>query len=89
MSGEILVVPKNGQGHLFPCMELCKHLVSRNYKITLVIDSDISSSLPTSLLQSPLFEIANISSSPPRPDPFHHQEQHMLSCLDELLDPES
>ncbi|KAL7182392.1 hypothetical protein ACSBR1_041156 [Camellia fascicularis] len=85
MSGEILVVPKNGQGHLFPCVELCKHLVSRNYKITLIIDSDISSSLPTSLLQSPLFEIANISLSPPLSHPFHHQEQHMLSGLDGLL----
>ncbi|CAL5432096.1 unnamed protein product [Camellia sinensis] len=65
--------------------QLCKHPVSRNYKISLVIDSDISSPLLTSLLQSLLFEIANITSSPPQPNPFHHQEQHMLSSLNGLL----
>uniref|UniRef100_A0A5B6Z4U5 Glycosyltransferase n=1 Tax=Davidia involucrata TaxID=16924 RepID=A0A5B6Z4U5_DAVIN len=91
MKAEILVVPKNGQGHLFPCMELCKHLVSRNYKITLIIDSDISSSVPTSLRQSPLFEIAMVvGSSPshavaPGSDPFQRQYQGMTSGLENFL----
>ncbi|XP_059660067.1 probable UDP-glucosyl transferase 73B6 [Cornus florida] len=90
MSTEIFVVPKNGQGHLFPSMELCKHLVSRNYKITLIIDSDISSSVPTSLRQSPLFEIADFSRSAPHTavsgsDQIHPQEQQMHSNLEGLL----
>jgi hypothetical protein len=51
------VVPKNAQGHLFPCVELCKHLISRNYNITFIVDSDITSSIPSSLLQSPLFQL--------------------------------
>ncbi|KAM4073266.1 hypothetical protein ACB094_10G005500 [Castanea mollissima] len=54
-SGEILVVPKIAQGHLFPCIEICKLLLSRNYSITLLVDSDITSSIPSSLLHSPLF----------------------------------
>ncbi|XAR69176.1 hypothetical protein NMG60_11000665 [Bertholletia excelsa] len=91
MAAEIFVVPKIGQGHLFPCMELCKHLVSRSFQVSLIIDSDISSSVPTSLLQSPLFEISNVSPSPPittgppETDPFHRHEQQILSGLHTLL----
>ncbi|KAG2676783.1 hypothetical protein I3760_12G068400 [Carya illinoinensis] len=77
-SGEILVVPKNGQGHLLPCFELCKHLISRNYHITLLVDSDISSSIPSSVLQSPLFRVSDISALPPPPgsgpNPSLHQQ---------------
>ncbi|XP_031390198.1 anthocyanin 3'-O-beta-glucosyltransferase-like [Punica granatum] len=63
MSGEILVVPKNAQGHLFPCMELCKHLLSRySVNITLLVDSDVTSSVPSSLLRSPLFRILDVKS---------------------------
>ncbi|KAL6183754.1 hypothetical protein ACLB2K_045165 [Fragaria x ananassa] len=28
MTAEILVVPKDGKGHLFPCLQLCNHLTS-------------------------------------------------------------
>lgn len=67
MTGEIFVVTGPGQGHLHPCMELCKHLVSRNYHATLVIPSALSSSIPSSFSQNPLTSIAQISvsSGPP------------------------
>ncbi|KAK2973218.1 hypothetical protein RJ640_024505 [Escallonia rubra] len=73
-TGEIFVVPFHGQGHLFPCMELCKHLSSRNFKTTLVIRSNLSSSVPSSFRHHhPLIEVAEIAStspsSPPPPPP--------------------
>ncbi|KAF7849553.1 hypothetical protein BT93_L0636 [Corymbia citriodora subsp. variegata] len=46
---EILVVPFFGQGHLLPCMELCKHIAARKWRATLVISSNLSSSVPSSL----------------------------------------
>ncbi|XP_062147049.1 UDP-glycosyltransferase 73C4-like [Alnus glutinosa] len=84
-SGEILVVPKNGQGHLFPCMELCKHLISRNYTITLIVDSDITSSVPSSLLQSPLFQLTHISTGSGPSPPFHRNHQQMGHGIETLL----
>lgn len=72
MSGEILVVPKNAQGHLFPCMELCKHLLRGGAacNITLLVDSDVTSSIPSSLSQSPLFRVLDVSASlSPSPEP--------------------
>lgn len=96
-SREILVVPKNGQGHLFPCMELCKHLISRDYNITLVVESDITSSIPSYLLQSHLFQVADVSSLalPPVSDtnpPFqrlHQQMGHGIEALLSRRDPSS
>ncbi|PON44810.1 UDP-glucuronosyl/UDP-glucosyltransferase [Parasponia andersonii] len=73
---EIWVVPFFGQGHLFPSMELCKQIASRNFKTVLVIPSNLSSSVPSSLRQYPLVQIAQIQSTPPLPqlgpDPIHH-----------------
>ncbi|XP_059637342.1 abscisate beta-glucosyltransferase-like [Cornus florida] len=70
-TGEIFVVPAFGQGHLFPCMELCKQLSTRSYKITLIMSSNLSSSIPSSLRLHPFIEIAEITdaSSPPYPPP--------------------
>lgn len=84
MSGEILVVPKNGQGHLFPCIELCRHLVSRNYKITLITDSDILPSIPPTLSHHQLFHLADVLPEySPQP---HHGHQHQLTqAIDRLL----
>jgi hypothetical protein len=67
--GEIFVVTGSGQGHLHPCMELCKHFSSRNYHTTLVIPSTLSSSIPSSFSQNPLTGIAPIAgtSGPPMP----------------------
>lgn len=85
-TGEILVIPKNAQGHLFPCMELCKHLLSRNYQITLIVVSDITSSIPTSLQQSSHFKVSNISSgSDPFPDFGPRQHNLMAKGLETLL----
>ncbi|XP_061988468.1 probable UDP-glucosyl transferase 73B6 [Rosa rugosa] len=82
MTAEILVVPKDGKGHLFPCLELCNHLIARNYHITLILESDLTSSIPSSLLQSPLFKLTNISSSsPPSPFPSHHMLQGLEAFL--------
>nr|QAV53742.1 UGT95D1 [Fagopyrum tataricum] len=74
ISGEILVVPFIGQGHLFPSIELCKHLSSRNFQATLIISSAVSSSIPSSLChRHPLIQISEISCStaPPPPPPDH------------------
>ncbi|KAL9256150.1 hypothetical protein AKJ16_DCAP17616 [Drosera capensis] len=43
--GEILVLPFFGQGHLFPCIELKKHLSTRNFTVTLIVSSSLPSSL--------------------------------------------
>ncbi|XP_057978381.1 mogroside IE synthase-like [Malania oleifera] len=59
--GEIFVVTSIGQGHLFPCMELCKRIASRNYRTTLVIPSNLSSSVPSSFLQHSLVSLAEIA----------------------------
>ena len=50
---EVWIVPFFGQGHLFPCIELCKQIASRNYKSTLIIPSHIS---PTSITPSSLHQ---------------------------------
>uniref|UniRef100_A0A7N2LSE0 Uncharacterized protein n=1 Tax=Quercus lobata TaxID=97700 RepID=A0A7N2LSE0_QUELO len=74
--GEISLVPKIAEGHLFPFIEICK-LLSRNYNITLLVGSDITSSIPSSLLHSLLFHfqptkdidgISNVTRV--QPDPF-------------------
>ncbi|XXG77736.1 hypothetical protein AAC387_Pa08g1832 [Persea americana] len=44
MSGRIVVFPFHGQGHLFPCTELCFRLASRNHNITLLLPSPAFSS---------------------------------------------
>ncbi|EEF42457.1 scopoletin glucosyltransferase [Ricinus communis] len=91
MSREIFVVPAFGQGHLLPCLELCKHLAaSLNFKIVLVIFSDLSSSIPASLRhENPLIEVAQIQSPPQSfSHPFHkmHNDQIQLSLgLESLL----
>ncbi|KAK6934900.1 UDP-glucuronosyl/UDP-glucosyltransferase [Dillenia turbinata] len=65
MSGEIFVVSASGQGHLYPCLELCKHLISRNYSVTLVIPSSLSSFVPSSLLQHrPHLRVHQVASDP-------------------------
>ncbi|XP_030440460.2 scopoletin glucosyltransferase-like [Syzygium oleosum] len=93
---EILVVPFFGQGHLLPCTELCKHLAARNLKATLVISSNLSSSIPSSLRgHHPLLRIAEIPSSPPPPaepgsDPMEaHRAHHaqLAQGLEDMLAP--
>ncbi|GMY17895.1 UDP-glycosyltransferase 73E1-like [Fagus crenata] len=63
----IFVVTGSGQGHLNPSMELCNHLVSRNYHTTLIIPSTLSSSIPSSFSQNPLTSILHITGSSLRP----------------------
>ncbi|KAL8104094.1 UDP-glycosyltransferase 89B2-like [Apium graveolens] len=63
-AGEILVLPFYGQGHLFPAMELCTHLASRNYNPTLIIPSYLSSSVPESLRSHPLIFVVDIPADP-------------------------
>ncbi|CAI9095147.1 OLC1v1031026C1 [Oldenlandia corymbosa var. corymbosa] len=68
--GEILVVPFFGQGHLFPCIELCKRLASdHNCKATLIIPSNLSSSVPSSLRGLSLIEIVELPDAPASPPP--------------------
>ncbi|GKU95877.1 hypothetical protein SLEP1_g9178 [Rubroshorea leprosula] len=87
MAGEIFVLPAFGQGHLFPCIELCKLIASRSYKATLVIFSTLSSSVPSSFRQHPLIEIFDIPSpSGSDPIPMHPDSKpQMLLCLENLI----
>lgn len=84
MPGEIFVVTGSGQGHFHPCMELCKHISSRDYHATLVIPSTLSSSIPASFSQNPLTGIAEIagSSGPPMPpsEALRHQAAQDLDA---------
>ncbi|KAK6129922.1 hypothetical protein DH2020_036316 [Rehmannia glutinosa] len=67
---DILVLPFFGQGHLFPCVELCKHLSSYNCRSILIIPSHLSSSIPTNLHHYPLLEVLQIPASySPLPPP--------------------
>ncbi|KAK9275215.1 hypothetical protein L1049_022477 [Liquidambar formosana] len=92
-AGEIWVVLYFGQGHLFPCMELCKHLASRNFKATLIVPTYLSSYAPSSFRQHPLVEMVEISLSfpsppPPGSDPFSHHHIHqqlMATALENVL----
>ncbi|KAL0371950.1 UNVERIFIED_CONTAM: UDP-glycosyltransferase 73B4 [Sesamum calycinum] len=68
---DILVLPFFGQGHLFPCVELCKHFSSYNCRSLFIIPSHLSSSIPSNLRHYPLVEVLEIpaSYSPPPPPP--------------------
>ncbi|PRQ19074.1 putative hexosyltransferase [Rosa chinensis] len=95
MANEIWIIPFFGQGHLLPLMELCKHLASRNFKAVFVISSNLSSSIPSSLRQYPLVEIAEISEAPPSDpssppqepssQPHHRHHGQMAVGLENLL----
>lgn len=63
-STDILVLPFFGQGHLFPCAELCKRLSSPNRKSILIIPSHLSSSIPSDLHRHPSVHVFQI---PPLP----------------------
>ncbi|KAK4252665.1 hypothetical protein QN277_014410 [Acacia crassicarpa] len=84
MSAEIFVVPFFGQGHLFPCMELCKHISSRNFKVSLVISSDLASSVPSSLRDYPLVQIHEVSSSDVMPPSEPGSQSYPLHPHDRL-----
>lgn len=90
---EIWVVPFMGQGHLFPSMELCKQIASRNFNTVLVIPSNLSPSIPSSLRQYPLVQIAQIEPAPIAPQqrsdlihpPHHGHHAHMAKSLENIL----
>lgn len=89
--GDILVLPFFGQGHLFPCMEFCKHLSFYNYKPILIIPSHLSTSVPSSLRGLPLVEVVEIpnspsSSPPPPPPPAMPAPPPLLSLPEMMLD---
>ncbi|KAJ1431123.1 UDP-glucuronosyl/UDP-glucosyltransferase [Sesbania bispinosa] len=88
MSTEICIVPFFGQGHLFPCIELCKHLASRNFNVTLFISSILTTSVPSSLHQHPLLRVTEIPSSPspePGPPPPHGLRDDLARGLENIL----
>ncbi|KAL6530848.1 hypothetical protein OROGR_014708 [Orobanche gracilis] len=69
---DILVLPFFGQGHLFPCVELCKHFSTHNCRSILIIPCHLSSSIPSNLHRYPLVEVLQIPASyyspPPPPE---------------------
>nr|AMQ26132.1 UDP-glycosyltransferase 50 [Pueraria montana var. lobata] len=81
MSFEICMLPFWGQGHIFPCIELCHHLASRNITITLIVPSTVATSFPSSLHQHPLLRIVQFTSPPPPPphDELAPELEHILS----------
>nr|GEW68083.1 UDP-glucosyl transferase 73B2-like [Tanacetum cinerariifolium] len=89
-NGEIFVVPFFGQRHMFPAMELCKNISSHKYDVTLIIPSNLSSSIPSSFTEQSTFvhvvETPVESSSPeskfekeggPRRGPLEAQNKQM------------
>ncbi|KAJ4829433.1 hypothetical protein Tsubulata_006628 [Turnera subulata] len=93
-SDEIWIVPFFGQGHLLPSIELCKQIASRNFKTTLLIPSDLYSTIPSSLHQHPLVEVVLLPSSPHPPPPppspplhgGHHQEASPTPTIGQALE---
>ncbi|KAF7829158.1 scopoletin glucosyltransferase-like [Senna tora] len=83
MSAEIWVVPFFGQGHLLPSIELCKHLASRNFKISLLLPSYLISSVPSSLCHYPSVQITEIPTSPIPPQP-HSNPFHAFQIIHDL-----
>ncbi|KAK4788177.1 hypothetical protein SAY86_019496 [Trapa natans] len=79
-SSVVFVVTGSGQGHVHPCMELCRHLGSRDYHTTLVVPSSLSSAIPSSFSSHPFVSIAQITvpPGPPMPPsgPVAHQQAH-------------
>lgn len=76
MERGIFVVTGYGQGHLQPCMELCKNFSSHNYHTTLVIPSILVSAIPPSFTQYPRTRTTQITSSGrpmPPSDPLSQQ----------------
>ncbi|XP_075518973.1 UDP-glycosyltransferase 73B5-like [Primulina tabacum] len=65
-TGEILVLPFFGQGHLNPCVELCKYLSPyTKSRLILIIPSHLSSSIPSALHQHhPSIEVLHIEGPP-------------------------
>ncbi|GAA0153168.1 transferase [Lithospermum erythrorhizon] len=63
-SVEIIVLPFFGQGHLNPCLELCKQIVCQNMKAIFIIPSTLSSSIPS--YTHPFLEVVQLS-NPPKP----------------------
>ncbi|KAI9083848.1 hypothetical protein K1719_034106 [Acacia pycnantha] len=83
MSVDIWVVPFVGQGHLLPTIELCKHLVSRNVEVTLVISSHLSSYLPSSLHHYSLLHVEQVpAASMPPAEPGSHPFESMHKIHD-------
>ncbi|WCJ20625.1 UDP-Glycosyltransferase superfamily protein [Euphorbia peplus] len=87
MPSEVLVLPAFGQGHLFPCMELCKLITSLHYNTTLIIFPHLSSSVPSTFRNHPLIQVVDVpsgstsGSSPMDPD----TRNNFLICLQNLL----
>nr|QSM19609.1 glycosyltransferase [Arnebia euchroma] len=59
--GEIIVLPFFGQGHLNPCLELCKQFGALNVKAIFIIPSTLSSSVSN---DHPLVEVVELPNSP-------------------------
>ncbi|OIT20852.1 PREDICTED: scopoletin glucosyltransferase-like [Nicotiana attenuata] len=79
--GEILVVPFFGQGHVFPLTEFCKKLSSFRFKTTLIISSDISSSL----LRHPFVNVAAVDAPlPPPPKPGKFDPQPLMLHFNQM-----
>ncbi|KAK4802399.1 hypothetical protein SAY86_000602 [Trapa natans] len=63
----VLLLTGFGPGHLFPSLELCRHIASRNYKTTLIVFSHLYSSIIPSFTQNPLIDVVQVPSPSPRP----------------------
>lgn len=83
-----MVIPFHGQGHLFPCIELCKRLAARGLTIKIVADPLISATLravadqsSSSGLRMTVIELESeeeeekLGESGPYPD-YHHDHRH-------------
>jgi hypothetical protein len=75
---QIMAIPFHGQGHLFPCIELCKRLAARGLPITIVADSSVTATLRTvanhssSGLRITVIELESEEEEESAPHPDHH-----------------
>ncbi|XP_073144467.1 UDP-glycosyltransferase 89A2-like [Henckelia pumila] len=93
INGDILVLPFFGQGHLNPCVELCKYLSPyAKSRIVLIIPSHLSSSIPSAL--HPSIQVLYIQVPPTelgggdRPHHAHggdHLHQQMVQGIQSFL----
>ncbi|KAJ8427520.1 hypothetical protein Cgig2_008880 [Carnegiea gigantea] len=92
---EIILLPFLGQGHLFPFIELTKHLsnaTSLNFTTTLLLPSSLSSSIPASLLchrhHIRIAEIPSLASplnQRPGPGPLGQLQVQLRQGIESLL----
>ncbi|XP_031503449.1 UDP-glycosyltransferase 73C4-like [Nymphaea colorata] len=78
---EMMLIPAQGQGHLFPCAQLSLQLASRGISVTVVLPSDLAPSIAAACHDQPLVRVCPISLPPHPTDTPHHQIVRLRNSL--------